>query len=132
MNQLLLFILFLSPLALWGQTTTSSTQVATKPSYCEELPIEYSGKGPTPPPLPVFPTTAVVKYKVQVAILRRTHPMQHPFHKSLVARYRPCEEVWVVESKDTWATKAEADAMKKQLATLGYKDCFVTEVISYE
>ncbi len=106
-----------------------------KPAYCEELPVTYGAvnvKGATPPPLPRFATTPTTEYKIQVAILRFTDPADFPFHPLLVARYRPCEQVWVVESRDSYPTRAEADKVKTQLANLGYRGAYLTELMAYK
>ncbi|MEN0005188.1 MAG: hypothetical protein AAF798_13635 [Bacteroidota bacterium] len=104
-----------------------------KPSYCDDIPDEYSkGVIKKKGALPKFTTKAVKLYKVQVAILRNTNPESYPFHSSLVARYRPCEQVWVVESKKTFKTRSEADKEKANLRKLGYGGCYVTTILGYQ
>ncbi|MEM6395799.1 MAG: hypothetical protein AAF741_05595 [Bacteroidota bacterium] len=111
----------------------------TKPPYCDELPTTYSrgvsiaqGGSPNAPELPRFATTPTREYKVQVAILRYTDPSEFPFHPSLVARYRPCEQVWVVESRESYANRSEAEALQKQLKGLGYDGAYLTELVAYQ
>lgn len=120
-------ILLLFPLYLFGQS---------RPTYCDELPTMYEKavmpKGIQGPKLPSFPTQAFSEYKVQVAILRHTEPTAHPFHSSLVARYRPCEEVWVVESRESFTDKSKAEKLKKELIALGYRDAYITELIGFK
>lgn len=76
-----------------------------------------------------MPTT---EYKVQVAILRYTDPTEYPFHSSLVARYRPCEEVWVVESRESFPDKTQAKKLQGELKSLGYDNAFITELVGYQ
>ena len=129
--------LFLFPLLLNGQS---------RPSYCDGgVPVTYEkaglrkdvnstggSRGSSPVKLPKFDTDATTEYKVQVAILRYSSPTDHPFHNSLVARYRPCEEVWVVESRKSYATRAGADKLKRDLIRLGYKGAYITELVAYQ
>lgn len=107
-----------------------------KPPYCEEGPATYGSvaaiPGGTPPPLPRFSTTPTKEYKLQVAILRYTDPTEYPFHPSLVARYRPCEQVWVVESRESFPNKADAVALQTKLKGLGYGGAYITELIGYQ
>jgi len=108
-----------------------------KPTYCDELPSTYgnvvSPPGGSPPPtLPRFATTAVEEYKVQVAILRQTDPKDFPFHPSLVARYRPCEQVWVVESRESFANRSDAAALQQNLIGLGYQGAYITDLVAYQ
>lgn len=113
------------------------TAQTEKPAYCEEGPATYGsvaalpGGSPTPP-LPRFATTPTKEYKIQVAILRYTDPAEYPFHPKLVARYRPCEEVWVIESRESFANKAEAVALQKELKQLGYEGAYLTELLGYQ
>lgn len=108
-----------------------------KPAYCDELPSTYGNvvtpPGGTPPPiLPRFATTPVQEYKVQVAILRQTDPKDYPFHPSLVARYRPCEQVWVVESRESFANRTQAETLQKNLIGLGYQGAYITDLVAYQ
>ena len=84
------------------------------------------------PALPKFNTAAVTEYKVQVAILKFTHPKDYPFHKSLVARYRPCEQVWVVESRESFSSREEAEELQNELKRLGYRGAYLVELLGYE
>lgn len=108
-----------------------------KPAYCDELPSTY-GNVVAPPgskPLPVLPrfaTSPVQEFKVQVAILRQTDPKDFPFHPTLVARYRPCEQVWVVESRESFADRKQAEALQKNLVNLGYQGAYITDLIAYQ
>ena len=109
---------------------------AEKPPYCDEGPATYGAVaalpgGSTPPPLPRFNTAATPEYKVQVAILRYTDPTEYPFHPDLVARYRPCEQVWVVESRESWPNRADAVAMQSKLKELGYSGAYITDLMAY-
>lgn len=109
---------------------------AEKPPYCDEGPATYGSVaalpgGSTPPPLPRFTTVPTPEYKVQVAILRYTDPSEYPFHPDLVARYRPCEQVWVVESRESWSSREEAAAMQSKLKALGYSGAYITDLIAY-
>lgn len=128
MKNLLLFCLLLTGLSLGAQDI--------KPPHCAE-PITYGnvaavgGNVVSPPPLPRFTTTPTTEYKVQVALLRYTDPSEYPFHESLVARYRPCEEIWVVESRDSYPTREEAKALQAQLKSLGYDGAYITELVGY-
>jgi hypothetical protein len=116
-------------------TVTLSAQVE-KPPYCEEGPATYGSvaaiPGATAPPLPRFATTPTTEYKVQVAILRYTDPSEYPFHPSLVARYRPCEEVWVVESRESFADRAKAVKLQNELKVAGYGGSYITDLVAYQ
>ncbi len=108
-----------------------------RPAYCDELPSTYGNvvvpPGGSPlPPLPRFATEPVKAYKVQVAILRTTDPRDFPFHPTLLARYRPCEQVWVVESRESFTDKKEAEALRKKLIDLGYNGAYITDLIMYQ
>ena len=107
-----------------------------KPAYCEDGPATYGSvaalPGGSPPPLPKFSTSPTKEYKVQVAILRYTDPTEYPFHTDLVARYRPCEQVWVVESRKSFADRNEAVAMQKKLQNLGYGGAYITDLVGYQ
>ena len=119
------FFLLLGSQTLLGQEP--------RPSYCDNLPVSYEkGAGPSRPSLPKFNTVPVPEYKVQVAVLRFTDPSEYPFHPSLIARYRPCEEVWVVESKESFSKKADATALKNELRSMGYGGCYVVEMVAYQ
>lgn len=110
-----------------------SGQAQDRPSYCDDLPVEYDkGVSQKRGALPKFSTKAIKLYKVQVAILRNTNPEDYPFHSSLVARYRPCEQVWVVESKETYKTRKEAEKERQKLEKLGYGGCYITTILGYE
>ena len=109
---------------------------AEKPAYCEEGPATYGSvaalPGGSPPPLPKFNTTPTKEFKIQVAILRYTDPTEYPFHEDLVARYRPCEQVWVVESRESFADRNQAVAMQKKLQDLGYGGAYITDLVGYQ
>ena len=107
-----------------------------KPAYCDELPTTYE-RGAVPPggsrpALPRFATAPVTEYKVQVAILRETDPSGYPFHSKLVARYRPCEQVWVIESRESFADRREADRLRRELIDLGYRGAYLVELVGYQ
>ena len=127
MKHLLILIMCLAPALL------SAQQLEERPAYCDDIPQMYE-KGPAPArsPLPMFTTAPVVEYKVQVAILKRTNPRTYPFHQSLVARWRPCEQVWVVETKETYAERKEAEQMQEFLKGLGYNGAYITECVGYQ
>lgn len=109
----------------------------TKPSYCEEGINTYGSvvsvdNGTTAPDaLPAFASTPTTEYKIQVAILRYTDPTEYPFHPALVARYRPCEEVWVVESRESFSDRTDAQSLQTELKDLGYGSAFITELVGY-
>lgn len=112
-----------------------------RPAYCDDLPASYekavalkrkSVGGNGSAQLPRFSTQSVSEYKVQVAILRYSQPADHPFHKSLVARYRPCESVWVVESRDSFKDRSRAERLKEELIGLGYRGAYITELVGFE
>ncbi|MEO0734650.1 MAG: hypothetical protein AAFZ52_17580 [Bacteroidota bacterium] len=133
-------LFFLLLLAAAG-TLTAQTTPTEKPPYCEEGPATYgsvaalpgSGVSPTTAgALPRFATTPVPEYKVQVAILRYTDPSEYPFHPSLVARYRPCEQVWVVESRESFPNRADAEKLQRQLADNGYSGSYITTLMGYQ
>jgi hypothetical protein len=105
-----------------------------KPSYCDELPVTYS-KGASRnsrPSLPKFSTTPTIEYKVQVAILRNTDPREYPFHEDLVARHRPCEEVWVIESRESFTSRSDALKLQNKLRNLGYNGAYLIEMVGYQ
>ena len=123
--------------ALFVFTTLMLTAQTEKPPYCEEGPATYGSVaaipgGSTPPPLPRFTTTPTKEYKIQVAILRYTDPAEYPFHPSLVARYRPCEQLWVVESRESFPNRADAVALQTKLKDLGYGGAYITDLIGYQ
>ncbi len=108
-----------------------------RPAYCDDLPVAMEARAlppseAKPDALPRFPTTSLTEYKIQVAILRNTDPRAYPFHPLLVARYRPCEEVWVVESKATYRTREEAESARAELVRLGYSGAYLTTLVAYE
>ena len=104
-----------------------------KPTYCDELPMSYEkGAGPDRPSLPKFSTLPTTEYKVQVAILRFTSPEDYPFHSDLVARFRPCEQVWVVESRQSFTNRDEANVLRRKLDGLGYRGCYLVELVGYQ
>lgn len=108
-----------------------------KPAYCDEGPATYGSVAAIPgattaPPLPRFTTTPTKEYKVQVAILRYTDPADYPFHPDLVARYRPCEQLWVVESRDSYPNRTDAVALQTKLKGLGYGGSYITELLGYQ
>jgi len=122
-------LLILSALMLSAQ--------AEKPPYCDEGPATYGSVAAIPgsttaPPLPRFATTPTREHKVQVAILRYTDPAEYPFHPTLVARYRPCEQVWVVESRESFANRSDAVALQGKLKDLGYGGAYVTDLMGYQ
>ncbi|MBB4080717.1 hypothetical protein GGR28_003352 [Lewinella aquimaris] len=103
-----------------------------KPSYCEEAPATYGTPGEAAPSLPKFATTPTKEYKVQVAILRYTDPAEYPFHPSLVARFRPCEQVWVVESRESFVDREQAVALQETLREAGYGGSYITDLVAYQ
>ncbi len=117
--------------------TAFSQPEGVKPPYCEEGPNVYGNVAALPggspvTPLPRFTTTPIKEYKIQVAILKYTDPSEYPFHPSLVARYRPCEQVWVVESRKSFANRADAVALQNELKALGYDGAYITDLIAYQ
>lgn len=129
MNKLILTVLLSLPLLV--------LRAQDRPPYCDELPTTYE-KGAAPPggsprqPLPRFGTTPITEYKVQVAILRDTDPSEYPFHQKLVARWRPCEQVWVIESRESFADRQAADRLRRELESLGYRGAYITELVAYQ
>lgn len=125
------YLLYFLLIAL-GSVFQISAQTGTpRPSYCDELPTDYSKSTASRPTLPKFNTTPTHEYKVQVAILRNTHPGDHPFHSKLVARYRPCEQVWVIESRESFTSRAEAVRLQREMVAMGYKDAYLIELLGY-
>lgn len=118
-----LICLFLLPVLSYAQD---------RPSYCDDIPVMYDKGASSRPALPKFETTPTTQYKVQVAILKFSHPKDYPFHQYLVARYRPCEQVWVVETRDCFRTRQEAEDMRSELKDLGYNGAYLVEVMAYE
>jgi hypothetical protein len=124
--------LMLISLLLFG----SNLLLAQKPAYCDEMPSSYeqvtARGGSARAKLPKFATRAVTEYKVQVAILKFTDPAEYPFHSKLVARYRPCEEVWVIESRETFKSRAEAQRLQAELRNVGYNSAYLVELVGYQ
>ena len=123
----LVFLLLLSGLSLAQDR---------KPAYCEDAADTYGEAGvpggATAPSLPRFGTTPTKEFKVQVAILRYTDPSEYPFHESLVARYRPCEQVWVVESRESFTDREDAVALQSVLSQAGYASTYITDLVAYQ
>ena len=120
-------------LLVFSTAMASAQDAGPKPSYCEEAPRTYGTPGDdNAPSLPKFATTPTKEYKVQVAILRYTDPSEYPFHPSLVARYRPCEQVWVVESRQSFAKREEAVALQETLKEAGYSGSYITDLVAYQ
>lgn len=109
----------------------AQSPVKAKPVYCDNLPSAYENKA-KPKALPVFNTQTGLEYRVQVAVLRDTDPRNYRFHNSLIARYQPCEQVWIVESKKTFKSRAEAEKLKAELERMGYPGSYITTIVSYE
>ena len=109
----------------------AQSPVKAKPVYCDNLPSAYDAKA-KPKALPVFNTKTGLEYRVQVAVLKDTDPRNYHFHNSLAARYQPCEQVWIVESKKTFKSRAEAERLKAELERLGYPGSYITTIVSYE
>ena len=118
-------------------TTTVRAQTA-KPAYCQEGFNTYGSvmgvddAAAAPAALPAFASLPTKEFKVQVAILRHTDPTEYPFHSSLIARFRPCEEVWVIESRESFADRADAVDLQNDLKEVGYDKAFITELIGYQ
>lgn len=128
-------ILLVSLLCFVAMSLTAQTE---KPGYCDESVNTYGSvvgvdnNTTTPDALPSFASLPTTEYKVQVAILRYTDPKEYPFHSALVARYRPCEEVWVVESRESFANKDAAQKLQSELKQVGYSSAFITELVGYQ
>jgi hypothetical protein len=124
--------LFIVSLLLFG----SGLVTAQKPAYCDNMPASYdqtTSKGGSPrAKLPKFSTQAITEYKIQVAILKFTDPAEYPFHSKLVARYRPCEEVWVIESRESFKSRSEAQSLQAELRNAGYSSAYLVELVGYE
>ncbi|MCO6475048.1 MAG: hypothetical protein J5I94_00435 [Phaeodactylibacter sp.] len=106
-------------------------QQPARPAYCDELPATYEKTAP-PNPLPRFNTVPVPEYRVQVALLKFTHPRDYPFHRKLIARYRPCEQVWVVESRESFRNRGDAERLKNELKAMGYAGAYIIEMLGWE
>lgn len=124
----LIYCLLLAGFSCWGTGLAAQND---KPSYCDELPLTYSKGASSRPSLPKFSTTPTLEYKVQVAILRNTDPSEYPFHEDLIARYRPCEEVWVIESRESYVSRSEALQLQNKLRQLGYRGAYLVEMMGY-
>ena len=114
---------------------TIATQAQeNRPSYCDALPTTYEkgGSRSSRSSLPKFGTTPTKEYKVQVAILRNTDPSDYPFHEKLVARYRPCEQVWVVESRESYSSLSTALKLRNELRSMGYSGAYLVELVGYQ
>lgn len=109
-----------------------SVAAQDRPTYCDDIPVMYDKTVSAKAALPKFSTAAVKEYKVQVAILKFTHPKDYPFHRSLVARYRPCEQVWVIESRESFSDRQEAEELQAELKRLGYKGAYLIELLGYQ
>ncbi|MCB0546627.1 MAG: hypothetical protein KDD19_03515 [Phaeodactylibacter sp.] len=125
MKRLILIIGLLAPLFAFAQPSA-------RPAYCDELPNTYDKTVPPRDALPRFNTAPVPEYKVQVALLKYSHPRDYPFHRKLIARYRPCEQVWVVESRESFRNRAEAERLKNELKGLGYTGAYIIELLGWE
>lgn len=123
-----MYCLFLAGFSCWSIGLAAQDD---KPTYCDELPLAYNKGASTRPSLPKFSTTPTVEYKVQVAILRNTDPSEYPFHEDLIARYRPCEEVWVIESRESYVSRSEALQLQNKLRKLGYRGAYLVEMVGY-
>ena len=138
MKPILLFWSLLFPIALWPQVQTEAEvrqiEQSPRPAYCDEPTMAITRSVPVggSPVLPDYPTLPTICYKVQVAVLRETSPFNLHFHPSLVARWRPCEQVWVVESKDNFCSRDEAESFRSRLRELGYADTYVTQLVTYQ
>ena len=146
-NLLFLIITLILPLAAVCQTqdtslvatipATTGTRSAiitdqARPQYCDDIPTDVLTVKGGSPPLPKFQSVPTMCYKVQVAILRSTDPFSYPFHEDLVARWRPCEQVWVVESKESYCDREEAERMRETFKKLGYTGAYITQLVSYQ
>lgn len=121
---ILLLLVLLLPCSLAGQTE--------KPAYCDgPVQLYARGKSGQAASLPRFRTTPFREYRIQVAILQQSDPATWPFHPSLVARYRPCEQVWVIESRESFTDRRRAEALRDRLIGLGYRGAYLVEQIGY-
>jgi len=127
----LIILSLLIPLLTFCQEPTEE-----RPAYCDELPVSYEKaatvSGSSRGSLPRFKTIPTTEYKVQVAILRYSDPREYPFHARLIARYRPCEGVWVIESRESFIEKSDARLLREELEKLGYRGAYITELIGYQ
>lgn len=130
MRLLTLLILFSLTATLSAQDAQSPQ--AQKPSYCADATDTFGTTDATAAPLPKFATTPTREYRVQVAILRYTDPAEYPFHSTLVARWRPCEQVWVIESRQSFTEREQALTLQDTLAEAGYTGTYITELIAYQ
>ena len=131
MRLLSLFALLLFTVGVSAQDVADLSKPA-KPTYCEEGPSTYGSTADDAPALPKFSTTPTREYKVQVAILRYTDPSEYPFHPTLVARYRPCEQVWVIESRESFTKREDAVALQDTLTEAGYSGSYITDLVAYQ
>lgn len=124
-------------LLFFGITSSLTAQDQVKgpeprPSYCADATDTFGNTDATAAPLPKFATTPTTEYRVQVAILRYTDPAEYPFHSTLVARWRPCEQVWVIESRQSFTERDQAVTLQGTLAEAGYTGTYITELIAYQ
>ncbi len=135
MTRVILVLGLFLPVVAWaqeGSTTSGAEQIQSqpRPAYCEPPANRFAApKGGTP--LPRSNTRAVICYKVQVAILRQSDPYDFPFHEELTARWRPCEEVWVIESRLTFCDRRKAEQFREKMLRVGYEGAFITKLIGY-
>jgi hypothetical protein len=124
-----------SPLLLLFFTLSALSAVRAqqpeRPAYCEEFPVSYDARVAKSDALPRFQTIPTMEYKVQIAILRFTDPTEYPFHPDLVARWRPCEQVWVIESRQSFPNRRQALALRDKLVDLGYTGAYLIELVGY-
>ena len=138
MKPMMLLLSILLPLTVWCQVQTEAEmqriEEGPKPAYCEEPEVSTARSVPVggSPVLAQYPTLPTICYKVQVAILRKTSPFNFRFHPSLIARWRPCEQLWVIESKDNFCSREEAENFRNRLRELGYEDTYVTQLVTYQ
>ena len=125
MKYLITILCLIFSLQVHAQNSTT-----TDPDYCDFDKSDMTVKGGSP--LPKFLSQATLCYKVQVAILNDQDAYNFPFHPKLNARWRPCQKVWVIESKETCCDAQSAEKLKNELINLGYQSAFLTELVSYE
>ena len=128
MNTLSIPCLLIGSLLLLVSTVQAQED---RPTYCDALPSQYSKGASNRQALPKYSTQPTVEYKVQVAILRNTDPREYPFHEKLIARYRPCEQVWVIESRECFTDRSAALRLQTELRNLGYRGAYLVELIGY-
>ena len=116
MKSLFLFFFLTVSAAIYAQSASSA--IKPKPSYCNEPPEAYDSRK----------NASAVK----PAALPKTDPTKYPFHRSLVARYQPCEEVWIVESKQSFRNRQDAEKLRAELAKMGYGGAYITTLVGYE